>query len=473
MVSRRSFMTTSLEHEGRISLRQPEEMIPTSTRPRRSARALTSLIIAVCLTLPGCASYTQAPLPDAAEAGGAASAPVRAPLDMNAVATLAVLNNPQLTAARAKARVAAAQAFAAGILPEPTFDTSTDVPYDRVTSPRDPRYPEYHAYGFTLGINLQQLLTHSTRRAAADAAYRQAQEDLLWQEWQTVAQARTLYVAGSIAAARRAVLEPAERQYALAAEHSQRALARHDVTLDQAGADEAALAVVRTQLGTATREEVKAQHDLKALLGLGPEDAVPLEPLAAPVLPNRESVAVAVERLAVSRPDLRALQQGYLSEEAQLRIAVLSQFPNIVVGFNRARDVSDVHTNGGVVSLTLPLFDSSRGDIAVQRATRAQLRAEYQARVAQARAEVWTLWDEIAELRAELDDLDARMPTLERDAEITRRGFGSGNFPAASYFISVNALLVAQSTRFDLLNSLWSDSIALATVTGTQVVPGR
>jgi multidrug efflux system outer membrane protein len=441
--------------------------------PRRSASELI-FVIAACVALPGCASYTPDPLPTTADSPESAAAPLdrRAPLDMDAVATLAVLNNPEINAARAKAKVAAAQAFAAGILPEPQLSASSDVPYDHVISPRDPRYPEYHAYGFTLGIDVRELLTHSSSRAAADAAYRQAQQELLWQEWQTVARARTLYVTQSIAAQRRAVLVPAEEQYALAAARSQRALARRDVTLEQAGADEAALAVVRTQLGTATREEIKAQHDLRALLGLAPDDTIPLKPLDAPSLPGRAEVAAAVDRLPVARPDLRALQQGYLSEEAKVRIAVLSQFPNIVVGFSRARDVSDVHTNGGAVSLNLPLFASSRGDIAVQRATRSELRAEYRARLDQARAEVWALWEQIGERRAELDGLDAHLPTLEQGVENARRGFSSGNLPAASYFIAVDALLTARSTRFDLLQNLWSDSIALAAVTGTQVGPG-
>jgi outer membrane protein TolC len=150
---------------------------------------------------------------------------------------------------------------------------------------------------------------------------------------------------------------------------------------------------------------------------------------------------------------------------------VLSQFPNLVVGIARARDVSDVHTNGGTVSLNLPIFDSSRGDIAIQNATREQLRAEYQARLDQATADVWKLWDEIQELRSELDELDNRLPMLEEGAGNSHRGFVAGDFPAASYFISVNALITAQSNRLDLLQNLWRDSIGLATVTGIQVQP--
>ncbi len=390
---------------------------------------------------------------------------------MNAVATLAVLNNPQLKAARAQARVADAQAFAAGILPEPQFGASNDVPYDRVTSPRDPRYPEYRAYGFALAVDLRALLTHASKRAAADAAYGQAREEMLWQEWQTVAEARSLYVARAIATERRAFLAPAADQYALAAARSQRALGRHDVTLDQSVADQAALALIRAQQGAADRDALTAEHALRALLGLTPDADLPLRPLGPPEIPARDAVAAAALRLPELRPDLRALREGYRSEEAQMRIAVLSQFPNVVVGFTRARDVSDVHTNGGTIALNLPIFDGARGDIAVQNATREQLRAEYQARLDQANADIWKLWGEIQQLRSELDDLDTRLPILQQGAGNSLRGFEAGNFAAAGYFVAVNALVTARASRFDLLQSLWTDSIALATVMGTQVEP--
>jgi outer membrane protein TolC len=214
-----------------------------------------------------------------------------------------------------------------------------------------------------------------------------------------------------------------------------------------------------------------AEHSLRALLGLAPDAQLKLVPLGPPRVPERAEVAAAADRLPAARPDLRALREGYRSEEAQMRVAVLSQFPNVVVGISRSRDVSDVHTTGGTISLDLPIFDSSRGEIAIQNATRDQLRAEYQARLDQASGDIWKLWNEIQELRAELDDLDHRLPGLEQGAGNSKRGFTAGDFPAASYFIAVNALLTAQSNRLDLLQNLWSDSIALATLSGTQVQP--
>ena len=451
-----------------------------------SAPAAMVAVAVALIALGGCALYSPQPLPrhddlaaslapvgtatQAAAPPGAAS-PTPAPLDMNAIATLAVLNNPVLKAARAKMHVAAAQAFAAGILPDPLFSASAEHPQDRVTSPKDPRYPEYAGYGFGLALDLRALLTHSSLRASADAAYRQAQADLLWQEWQTVAEARTLYVAQSIAAQRRAFLTPAVTLYARAAARSERALAEGNITLEQAGADQSLLATIRTQQGIARRNALQADQALRALLGLRPDVIVPLQPLAPPVIPEHAAVAAAAERLPHTRPDLRALQQGYRSEEAQVRVAVLSQFPNIVIGITRARDTSNVHTIGGMVSLTLPLFDRGQGNIAIQRATRTQLRVEYQLRLDQASADIWKLWNEMQELHVELGHLDRQLPQLQTSADNAERAYAAGNFPAANYLVLVNAYLAAEGIRFDLLQSLWSDSIALASVTGMQVQP--
>lgn len=431
----------------------------------------TAAFALVSASLAGCATYSAKPLPEHDDLAAGIAPGAVAPLDMNAVATLAVLNNPDLQAARAKMHVAEAQAFAAGILPDPQVNLSFDHSQDRVTSAADPRFPEYNAYGYGLAIDLRALLTHSSMRKSADASYRQSQADLLWQEWQTVAQARTLYVTQVIGADRRTFLTPAVDRYTQAASHSQRAFAEGNVTLEQAATDESVLVAIRTQQGAAERNSLQAEQSLRALLGLRPDVMVPLQPLTAPQIPERAQVAAAQERLPQVRPDLRALQEGYRSQEANVRVAVLSQFPNITVGITRARDVSDVHTIGGAVSLTLPLFDRGRGEIAIQRATRAQLRAEYQARLDQASSEIWQLWNEMQELHTELGDVEQRLPQLKGSVDNAARAYTTGNFPAANYLGLIGAYLAAQASRFDLLQNLWTDSIALAALTGTQVQP--
>ena len=432
---------------------------------------LTSVVLLATAAAAGCAGYSPLPLPRSSELAASVGPRTVPPLDMNAVATLAILNNPDLTAARAALHVAGAQAFAAGLLPDPQFTYSGDYKMDGNVAPSDPRYPEYDAYGLGLSVDLQALLTHSSTKAAAGAAYEQARLDLLWQEWQTVAEARTLYVEQSVAAERVAFLAPAERIYDQELERSRHALAAGNVTLEQTSADLAVLIDVRTQRGTADRSLSEAQHALRALVGVRPDVKLSLRSLAPPRLPARAAIEAALARLPRVRPDLRALQAGYRAQEAKLRAAVLSQFPDVSIGITRARDVSDVHTTGFGVTLTLPLFDRGRGNIAIQRATREQLRAEYLARLDLSTADAWRLWEETRLLEAQLRSLDERLPQLRASAERARRAFESGNFPAASYLTLVEAYVGAEGTRLELLEDLWSDSIALATVLGTQVEP--
>lgn len=419
----------------------------------------------------GCASYSALPLPPSNDlASGVTPAPAPA-LDMDAVATLAVLNGPELKAARAGLHVSQAQAFAAGLLPDPQFSYTADHPTDGVILPSDPRYPEYNAYGLGLTLDLQALLTHSSAHAAANASYEQARLDLLWQEWQTVAEARTLYTQQAIAADRQAYLAPAEQIYAQAAGHSQRALAAGNVTTEQASTDRAVLIDIQAQLGAATRSLLTAQQGLRTLLGVQPDVSVPLQALGAPPVPDRATVAAGVARAAQIRPDLRALQAGYRAQEEQLRVAILQQFPDISLGVTRARDVSDVHTIGLGVSLTLPIFDRGRGRVAIQRATRAQLRAEYQARLDQAVGDAWQLWNEMQQLSRQLAGLEQRLPGLEASVQAARGAYQRQEFPTADYFTLVSSYLGAKATQYDLLQDLWSDSIALSTLLGTQIPP--
>ena len=106
-------METSLykEHEGKAAMR------------RRQFTRAAEIVIAggvAALFLAGCATYEPVPLPEKVDLADRLPGQVVQPLDMNAVATVAVLNNPDLKAARLKSGVAEAQAFAAGILPNPS-----------------------------------------------------------------------------------------------------------------------------------------------------------------------------------------------------------------------------------------------------------------------------------------------------------------------------------------------------------------
>lgn len=436
----------------------------TSVRSTRLVTRNLAAATAFCLLVGGCASYSRLPLPVKPDLATSLSASGPQPLDMNAVATLAVLNSPELKAARAKSQVSEAQAFAAGLLADPQISGSIDSPTDRGQG-------YINAYGLGLSLDLQGLLTHAAKKGAANAARDQARLGLLWQEWQSIAQARTLYVQQVLDADKVQFLGAAQQTYTTQAERSGRALQAGDTTVDQAGADLALLSDISIQAGTAQRAALQTQQSLHALLGVAPEVPLSLQPLGAPRLPERADIDAALARLPQTRPDLAALQAGYRSQEAVVRKAVLAQFPMISLGVTKSRDTSNVRSNGLTMTLSLPLFDRGRGEIAIQSATRAQLRAEFQARLDLTALVVWRLWAELQQLQGELAKLGERLPQLQGNVEGAQRAYVAGDFSATAYYTLYNAYLAARSAKLDLTQLLWSDSIALSAELGTQLAP--
>jgi outer membrane protein, heavy metal efflux system len=157
------------------------------------------------------------------------------------------------------------------------------------------------------------------------------------------------------------------------------------------------------------------------LLGLAP--GAPLDLVGAPYQanPTPQQAQQALADLPRRRPDLLALQAGYQSQEAKLRAAVLAQFPALNIGFTTARDTSNVTTHGFSIGITLPLFDRNRGAIAIEQATRQQLKDDYAARVLDTRsdmrrllADLATLGDQHAALVAHAAQLDDARRAAER-----------------------------------------------------------
>src|ERR1700716_1661500 len=107
-------------------------------------------------------------------------------LGMTDIAMLAVVNNPDLKVARADARISHAQAFAAGLLPDPQFHFGLDFPHNAPGTTT--------AFNLNLSEDILALIQHDATQKAAQAEARKTDLSLLWQEWQIIATARTLFV---------------------------------------------------------------------------------------------------------------------------------------------------------------------------------------------------------------------------------------------------------------------------------------
>lgn len=440
--------------------------------------AARAAALAAALFLAGCASYRPLPLatgPSAAHDLRQLGLEARAvhlpglephpidptqPLDMTTVAMLAVAGNPDLKLARDDAGIARAQAFAAGLLPDPQFSLTRD-------TPGKPGF--YSAFNTGLSFDFGSLITLSARRAAAGADQSKVDLTLLWQEWQVVAQARKLFVGVSILEQSRALQQRALALTGQRLKVAQQAVDAGNATLDAVSPYVVARADAQRALDDQTRQLRQARAALDALLGLAPNVTLDLAPLAPPSAPNERAVRDALAHLATRRPDLLALAAGYQAQEEKVRAAVLAQFPSLNIGFTRARDTSLIYTSGFSLGLSLPIFNRNRGGIAVETATRQRLHDEYQNRVNAAHAEVANILADETLLQAQMTSADAAVAALERTAQAAASAYASGQMTVANYVDLQSALLAKRGERLALERTELEQRIALQALLGGDV----
>lgn len=319
-------------------------------------------------------------------------------LDVTEVAMLAVVNSPDLKVKRDELGIARAQAFAAGLLPDPQLALGADFP-------RQSGAGLTTAFNFGITEDITALLTRSSRTAAARSQTEQVNLDLLWSEWQTVAQARLLFDQLLTLHAQQARLEAEQAALAPVDQYVRMALNAGNLTYDTASAGLNANADVHKRLADNTILLHQAESDLHVLLGLAPTVMLDLVGDPYQAAPTAAQMQQALTDLPQRRPDLLALQAGYRAQDAKLRGAILAQFPALNLGFNTQRDTGNVYTNGFTIGISLPLFDRNRGNIAIEKATRQHLKDAYEARLLTTRSDM-------QRLLADLDTLDRQLAAL-------------------------------------------------------------
>ena len=437
---------------------------------------MKAAVVLFCLLLVACANYSPHPLteespalasPDQPSLAGQAAAIDRpylkphpvdlaAPLDGDSIAILAVLANPDLKALRSRAGVADAQAFAARLLPDPVFGAGID----HLLSGPDP----VDNLAASLGLDINALRTLSSRRQEAEATARQAHMDLAWAEWQTACDAR-------IQAVRIHYLQRIESLAFKSRDTLMMRLAHVRAGLERGDLPAARLQVAQTAAGDAEQKATQAaqdlnaaRHELNRLLGLPPDYRLDIAPIP---LPNPPPDAGQLYQAALDlRPDLAALRDGYKAAEASVHRAVLDQFPSLDLSINATRDTGRNRLLGPSVSFTLPLWNRNRGGIATARATRAALKAEYEARLFQTRADIATAVAGLGLARRQLDDLDGGLPELQRFAEANRTAAARGDLSQDAAETAEQALRDRQELVAQTALAINEQDIALELLTG-------
>lgn len=442
------------------------------------------MALAGAVALGGCASYQPMTLPqsealvhgvrqlqvDTATMPDAALAAHRFDpsdgLDITEVAMLAVANSPDLRLARAEAGVTRAQAFSAGLLPDPQLALTRESVLGS---------PAGATVAFTAGltVDIAALLARSSVRAAGAADERKTHLDLLWQEWQTVAKARLLFVRIDAITRSQEVLGQQRVQLRQRLELAQSAVRRGLITNDAATPQLAAYEDANRQWNDQERQGNQARHDLAALLGVAPELPLVLTGPAEVDGMDEAQVRDAIAESPRRRPDLLALQAGFEAEDGRYRGALRAQFPAITVGPTRSRDTSNVNTAGFSLGISLPLFNRNRGNIAIESATREKLRLDYQQRLDATAIEAHRLLAEQAILRRQLAEMDASLPSLAQAAEQAGKAFAADDIDALTLTSVESALLARRLERIAAGQALQEQAIALQALLGTHLNLGK
>ena len=429
---------------------------------------------ALALLLAGCAGYdaqglASRPVLASAVADlnrsrpGGGEIPANRPLTLTEVGLLAVQNSLALKAIRTRRGVAQAQVIQAGLLPDPVLAGNYGVLLAG---------PDFaNAFAATLTGDVTALITLSARRRAASKAAQQVDADTVWQEWQTISRAQTLVIdlveQGRLLRSLEHTLDLLQKR----ADSTARGVRQGNATLQMLAPDLAAVTSLRTQLDTAVLAQEQRWQSLDALLGLEPSVRPKLASVFhVPVISGVEAASM-LQNLPQRRPDLIALQLGYAAQEANLRAAVLGQFPALVIGPNYASDTARVQTIGPSVSISLPIFNRNRGAVAIQHATREQLRAEYEARLAATAGGVKASLANIALLKRQLDAARSGLGQVRMLAANAEGALRGGLLDELSYVQLVVSRLEKERQVIGLEQQALDEQTVLATLLGAGLPP--
>ncbi len=447
-------------------------------RSGSAARKLT--ILTAVFAVGGCAGYDPQPLPrqsnlqgslarlDAvipADASHGASRKIDTsrPLSVDEVGLLAVLNDPDLKSEQGESDAARADVVQATLLPNPTAGFA----YGQLLG--GPGTASSAAV--SLAEDIIPIITRDARVKAADARSRQVDASQLWREWQIAQKARQLaldisYDDRSIALTEKELshIAAARTKAGKAVAAGNLALGAYAPLLSAASAQEQALAALRLQ-------RLKNWQALDALLGLDPSVRFAIAPPTAPAPP------AAIEPLVASaherRPDLAALRFGYDSAEADVRVAILSQFPAFSLNGSYLSDTTSIVSAGPGATFALPIFDRNQAGVSKTQATRQMLQAQYQARLDAAAAAARGLSAQMLRLFADLAKARSAVRSSESLAVSARNAYAQGNLDQRNLVDYESTAFQQELQALALERQMAEDAILLELELGLGLPPER
>ena len=386
---------------------------------------------------------------------------IRKGIGPDEAATIALYSNPALRAIRDRRGHAVAQLIQAGILPNVVFSYARDYVTGGNTKGTQT------AHNLSAGWEFTALIPFLPKQTAARKNLGSVELDIAWQEWQIAENARTAVYRVIALDAQVTRASEGNRGLQESTETMRKAVDAHEKTVLELVAVESASQDSRATLLALEQDFERQQLGLNKILGLESEIRVHLrDGLTLPThldLPDEHDLLYNIES---RRLDLLGLQQGYESQDATVRAAILAQFPKMSVAFARASDTTNVHTSGFNVTIDVPIFDRNQGVIAAERATRQRLRDEYNQRVFESRSDIATTLADIRSLNRQVAAAAEALPVLEQLVSSAQTAIEQRNVDVLSYYTARNNLLQKRIQMIKLQEQLLEAHTALEIASG-------
>jgi len=344
-------------------------------------------------------------------------------------AVLSVVLNPSLRAQRASRGIATAEVLNAGLLPDPVLSISADLPSGGATGGANT------GTGIGLDWAMSDLIDRQARIDAADRSKESIDLGILWAETLVSINAKGLVYGVEAGERSLSLLDDEIRLLEENVDRVKVALDAGQMTEVDMAAARASRDAAKTQRTTLNEQLERARIDLATLMGFPPDANVRVKVSLNDELDEPAgALSDLLKTMESDRLDLLALRRGYDSQEAKVRAAILRQFPRFSVGPNLARDTGNLTTVGIGIGIELPIFNANRGEIAIERATRALLAAEYTTRVHEARSGLAQELNRLVSAQSRLTTLHSSEQSQAKLVETYRIGLEQGHVDVLSYY---------------------------------------
>lgn len=387
-----------------------------------------------------------------------------APLDGDAAAELALLNNPTLQARLEDLGVAQAELAQATLLANPTFGASVLKPSSGGGTKRTASFE----------VQVLDWLVQPLRKRVAEAELVRVRYEVGAAILDTVAAARLALLDLQTREQLAARLAAGEEVDGAAVEYARELEKAGNLSALEVARARAAHARTRSDLAEARQEVRRAREAVYRALGIsGEEEAWTAAPLPAePPAPTATDLAV-LERLAVERRlDLEAARAAVDGLGRALALKKKTRFfpVGLDVGVETERELDGLRLTGPTVVLQLPLFDTGRAGVARLEAELRRARWQLAALTFQARSEVREKHaDQAAARERTAICRDELLPASAEVLDLTLRHYNMMLLGTFDVLAARQRQVEAERDCVEALHDAWEAHLALERAVGTHL----